>query len=323
MPKAFGGDIKLDLRDRPPTGPPFSPPGSRGGAQRAGRAVRRHRVRRLVAVRRAHRDADHGSVGGQRAHLLTWHTTALCSPTRSVFLTGRDHHQVGSASISEPAVGFPGYNSHIPREKKPYLATVLCDAGWSTFWVGKTTTPPSATGRWDRPRRTGRSGWATTVLRTRTSPRSSSPPSRGGDRRPGLPVRRVLPVRQRRQLAYVYNFSESHPSRRCPPTPPRREPHRRRGIHQGANGEHHEAIGNLQLTSTSRLEARSRSARSPPATHCAARARDSDTTAVTREFGVYPGLRLSQAACRKVVFDVSDDAYVDVERELAAAMARD
>jgi arylsulfatase A-like enzyme len=30
-----------------------------------------------------------------------WHTTALCSPTRSTFLTGRNHHLNGFASISE------------------------------------------------------------------------------------------------------------------------------------------------------------------------------------------------------------------------------
>jgi arylsulfatase len=70
-----------------------------------------------------------------------WHTTALCSPTRSVFLTGRNHHQNGFASISETAVGFPGYNSHIPRENAT-LATVLRDAGWSTFWVGKNHNTP-------------------------------------------------------------------------------------------------------------------------------------------------------------------------------------
>ena len=32
-----------------------------------------------------------------------WHTTALCSPTRSTFLTGRNHHLNGFASISETA----------------------------------------------------------------------------------------------------------------------------------------------------------------------------------------------------------------------------
>src|SRR6476659_2190023 len=64
-----------------------------------------------------------------------WHTTALCSPTRSTFLTGRNHHQNGFASISESSTGFPGYSSHIPREHAS-MATVLRDAGWSTFWIG-------------------------------------------------------------------------------------------------------------------------------------------------------------------------------------------
>ena len=39
-----------------------------------------------------------------------WHTTALCSPTRSTFLTGRNHHLNGFATISESSTGFPGYN---------------------------------------------------------------------------------------------------------------------------------------------------------------------------------------------------------------------
>ena len=58
-----------------------------------------------------------------------WHTTALCSPTRSTFLTGRNHHQNGFASISESATGFPGYSSHIPPENAT-MAHVLRDAGW-------------------------------------------------------------------------------------------------------------------------------------------------------------------------------------------------
>ncbi|MEU6246954.1 arylsulfatase [Glycomyces sp. NPDC047010] len=70
-----------------------------------------------------------------------WHTTALCSPTRSCFLTGRNHHQNGFASISETAFGFPGYSSHIPPENAT-MATVLRDAGWSTFWVGKNHNVP-------------------------------------------------------------------------------------------------------------------------------------------------------------------------------------
>jgi len=70
-----------------------------------------------------------------------WHTTALCSPTRSTFLTGRNHHSNGFATISESSTGFPGYNSHIPPSNAT-MANVLRDAGWSTFWVGKNHNVP-------------------------------------------------------------------------------------------------------------------------------------------------------------------------------------
>jgi arylsulfatase len=70
-----------------------------------------------------------------------WHTTALCSPTRSTFLTGRNHHSNGFATISESSTGFPGYNSHIPPENAT-MANILRDAGWSTYWVGKNHNVP-------------------------------------------------------------------------------------------------------------------------------------------------------------------------------------
>jgi arylsulfatase A-like enzyme len=70
-----------------------------------------------------------------------WHTTAVCSATRSCFLTGRNHHQNGFGSIAEAAVGFPGYSGHIPAENAT-LASVLRDAGWSTFWIGKNHNVP-------------------------------------------------------------------------------------------------------------------------------------------------------------------------------------
>ena len=70
-----------------------------------------------------------------------WHTTAVCSPTRSCFLTGRNHHANGFGSISEMAVGFPGYCGHIPPENGT-IAHVLRNAGWSTFWIGKNHNVP-------------------------------------------------------------------------------------------------------------------------------------------------------------------------------------
>ena len=70
-----------------------------------------------------------------------WHTTSVCSPTRSTLLTGRNHHQNGFGTIAESASGFPGYAGHIPPQNAT-IATVLRDAGWSTFWVGKNHNVP-------------------------------------------------------------------------------------------------------------------------------------------------------------------------------------
>jgi len=70
-----------------------------------------------------------------------WHSTSVCSPTRSTFLTGRNHHQNGYGSISESAVGFAGYSGRIPPENAT-MATVLRNAGWSTFWIGKNHNVP-------------------------------------------------------------------------------------------------------------------------------------------------------------------------------------
>ncbi|AGH48937.1 sulfatase [Sphingomonas sp. MM-1] len=70
-----------------------------------------------------------------------WHTTAVCSPTRSCFLTGRNHHANGFGTISEAATGFPGYNGHIPLENGT-IAHILRNAGYSTFWIGKNHNVP-------------------------------------------------------------------------------------------------------------------------------------------------------------------------------------
>src|SRR5215204_3280025 len=43
-----------------------------------------------------------------------FHTTALCSPTRSCLLTGRNHHSNGMGRVIELATGFPGYDGRIP-----------------------------------------------------------------------------------------------------------------------------------------------------------------------------------------------------------------
>ncbi len=65
-----------------------------------------------------------------------FHTTALCSPTRAALLTGRNHHSVGTGTISEFATGYPGYDSIIPKSAAT-VANILLDNGYNTAWFGK------------------------------------------------------------------------------------------------------------------------------------------------------------------------------------------
>src|SRR5579864_772271 len=57
---------------------------------------------------------DSLAAGGLR--YTNMHTTALCSPTRSCIITGRNHHSNGMACITEFATGYPGYNGTMPFE---------------------------------------------------------------------------------------------------------------------------------------------------------------------------------------------------------------
>ena len=44
-----------------------------------------------------------------------FHTTALCSPTRSALLSGRNHHMNNFGSISETGTAFPGQTGQRPN----------------------------------------------------------------------------------------------------------------------------------------------------------------------------------------------------------------
>ena len=76
-----------------------------------------------------------------------WHTTALCSPTRSSLLTGRNHTTNGMACIAEATSGFPNANGHIPFECAT-IAEVLGDRGWNTYMLGQVA---PVSGRRDEP----------------------------------------------------------------------------------------------------------------------------------------------------------------------------
>jgi len=82
-----------------------------------------------------------------------FHTTALCSPTRTALLTGRNHHVNNAGAIMELATAFPGNTGIRPLSVAP-LAEMLRLNGYSTAAFGKYhETPPwevSVSGPYDR-----------------------------------------------------------------------------------------------------------------------------------------------------------------------------
>jgi len=138
MPKKpFKGTIKLDVRDSVPDWDAFTPTRAPEGAPNIlfvlyddtglaawspfGGRINMPTLQKL---------ADRGLMYSQ------WHTTALCSPTRSTCLTGRNHNLNGMGSITETSIGFPGHCGRIPEECAT-VGEILQDGGWSTFWLGK------------------------------------------------------------------------------------------------------------------------------------------------------------------------------------------
>ena len=140
--KEFNGVINLDVRDSVPDWSPYELPRAQEGAPNVlvvlyddtgmatwspyGGRVNMPTLQRL---------ADNGLTYTQ------WHTTALCSPTRSCLLTGRNHTTNRVASIMEATNGFPGQAGRIPEECAT-IGHILQDNGYSTFWLGKNHNVP-------------------------------------------------------------------------------------------------------------------------------------------------------------------------------------
>lgn len=71
-----------------------------------------------------------------------FHTTAMCSPTRSALLTGRNHHRVGNGTITELGNDWDGYSGRIPKSSAT-VAEVLKSYGYSTGAWGKWHNTPA------------------------------------------------------------------------------------------------------------------------------------------------------------------------------------
>ena len=84
----------------------------------------------LVETPNIEKIADNG------LRFTNFHTTAICSPTRSALLTGRNHHSAHVGLLTPAAIDFPGYDAHIPFEKAT-VAEILRENGYNTFALGK------------------------------------------------------------------------------------------------------------------------------------------------------------------------------------------
>jgi arylsulfatase A-like enzyme len=137
MALPFKGVVNVDIRDSVPDWAPFEPPKAPEGAPSVlyivlddvgfsaigcyGGPVNTPNIDRIAA-------------SGVR--YTQWHTTALCSPTRSCLLTGRNHTRNSMACITEAAIGFPNASGMIPPENG-MLPEILGELGWNTYMTGK------------------------------------------------------------------------------------------------------------------------------------------------------------------------------------------
>ena len=81
-----------------------------------------------------------------------FNTTALCSPTRAALITGREQHNAHTGIIMERSLGYPGYDSVMPKSAGS-IGEVLRQNGYNTAWFGKNHNVPgwqsSAAGPFD------------------------------------------------------------------------------------------------------------------------------------------------------------------------------
>jgi arylsulfatase A-like enzyme len=96
--------------------------------------------------------SDWGSFGGeirtpnldklakQGLRFTDFYTAPSCSPTRSMLLTGIDHHMVGLGTMAETLqpnqTGKPGYETYL-NDRAAALPELLRDAGYATMMSGK------------------------------------------------------------------------------------------------------------------------------------------------------------------------------------------
>src|SRR5436189_6178476 len=144
MAKPFKGVVNLDITKSTPDWGPYAQPVAAVDAPNVVYIVlddvgfsAMQPFGGLIETPNINKIADSGLV------YTNFHTTALCSPTRSCLLTGRNHTTNSMANITEAASGFPNASGHIPGECA-MIPAILGELGWNTYIVGKCHLCPEA-----------------------------------------------------------------------------------------------------------------------------------------------------------------------------------
>jgi arylsulfatase A-like enzyme len=142
--ESFKGQINVDIRDSVPDWTPFQPPKAPSGSPNVVYIVLDDVGFSALGCYGGPVDTPNiDRVASEGIRYTQWHTTALCSPTRSCLLTGRNHTRNSMACITEAATGFPNASGTIPPENG-MLSEVLGALGWNTYMVGKWHLCPEA-----------------------------------------------------------------------------------------------------------------------------------------------------------------------------------
>ena len=137
MSKPFAGTVNVDIRDSQPDWAPFEPPRAPDGAASVVYIVLDDVGFSAMSCYGGPIETPNiDRIAGDGVRYQQWHTTALCSPTRSCLLTGRNHTRNSMACITEAAIGFPNASGTIPPENGA-ISEILSELGWNTYMVGK------------------------------------------------------------------------------------------------------------------------------------------------------------------------------------------
>ena len=137
MSKPFKGTINVDIRDSAPDWEPFEPPKAPDRAPNVLYIVLDDVGFSAMSCYGGPIETPNiDRIANDGIRYTQWHTTALCSPTRSCLLTGRNHTRNSMACITEAAIGFPNASGTIPPENG-MIPEILGEQGWNTYMVGK------------------------------------------------------------------------------------------------------------------------------------------------------------------------------------------